>query len=172
MQAASGDSTGPGAADGPDGPVRLERTARGELTAHIRGAAEPAHNVQVARCFPWSLRGRYISIRDSEGKELLLLADLSELDEATAALIEEELREKFFVPKIRRIVSYSAEFGLVSVTAETDRGEVSFQLRDREDVRLLSPTRAVFRDVDGNLYEVEDFEALDSASRKHIEQHF
>jgi len=155
-----------------DGGVRLERNARGELSAYVDGGAEPIHNVQVARCFPWSLRGEYVSILNKDGEEITLLESLDGLDEATRALIDQELHEKFFVPKIERIVRYSAEFGVVSITAETDRGEVDFQIRDREDVRVLPPARALFRDVDGNVYEVEDFRALDRASQKHIEQYF
>ena len=83
-----------------------------------------------------------------------------------------ELREKVFVPKIRRITKYTAEFEVVYISAETDRGEVTFQIRDRDDVRLLSPTRALFRDVDGNVYEVEDISILDHTSRKHLDQYF
>ena len=156
----------------PNGPVRLERNGRGGLTAHIPGRDEAAEKVGVARCFPWSLEEEYISVRDSDGRELILLKTLDGLDAETVALIEQELRERFFVPKIHQVVNHSAEFGIISITAETDRGQVDFQIRDREDVRLLPGSRAVFRDVDGNVYEVPDLTALDAASRKHLEQYF
>jgi len=156
----------------PNGHVRLERNGRGELTAHIPGLDAPAEKVGVARCFPWSLDQEYISVRDSDGKELVLLRTLDGLDAETVALIERELRERFFVPKIHQVVNHSAEFGIISITAETDRGQVDFQIRDREDVRLLPGFRAVFRDVDGNVYEVPDMTTLDAASRKHLEQYF
>ena len=156
----------------PDGKVRLERNGRGELVLHLPGNDEPVANVGVARCFPWSLRREYVSIRDGEGKELVLLKTLEGLDDGTVELIDQELRDRFFVPRIARIVKHSAEFGVISITAETDRGEVDFQMRDREDVRLLAGHRAVFRDVDGNVYEVADVDALDAASRRHLEQYF
>ena len=45
-------------------------------------------------------------------------------------------------------------------------------MRNRQDVRALSATRAIFRDVDGNLYEVPDFDQLDRVSQRYIEQFF
>lgn len=150
----------------------LERNSKGELVAHVEGAEEPLENVKVARCFPWSLSDRYISVRDSEGKEIVLLRSLDAVSAEIRELIEEELRDKVFIPRIRRITKYSDEFDVVSITAETDRGSVTFQMRSRRDVRALSPTRAIFRDVDGNLYEVADFNALDRASQRQIEQFF
>jgi len=160
--------------DNPDKPsqlARIERNERGELVAHLK-AGDPVQKVRIARCFPWSRSDEYISVCDKDGKEVVLLVTLDGVDPDTQALIQDELRDKFFVPQIRRIVSYKAEFDVVYITAATDRGEVTFQIRTRDDVRLLSPGRALFRDVDGNLYELADFNALDRASQKHIEQFF
>jgi hypothetical protein len=151
---------------------KLERDGRGEVVAHLAGRDEPLRNVKVARCFPWSLQEGFISILDKEGKELVLLTSLDGIDPESRKIIEEELRDKVFVPKIRRISRYRAEFDVVYITAETDRGEVTFQIRNRDDVRVLSPGRALFRDVDGNVYEVEQLRSLDRASQRHIEQYF
>ena len=151
---------------------RLERNSKGELVAHVEGADEPLENVKVARCFPWSVSDRYISIRTSEGKEIVLLKTLDAVSAETRKIIEEELRDKVFIPRIEEITKYSDAFDVISITAKTDRGTVTFQMRSRQDVRTLSPTRAIFRDVDGNLYEVPDFNALDRASQRHIEQFF
>ena len=151
---------------------KIERDDRGELLAYLHGREEPERNAKVARCFPWSLQDGYVSVRNKDGKEIALLTTLDGLDAATRQIIEEELRDKIFVPKIRRITRYRAEFDVIYITAETDRGDVTFQIRNRDDVRLLSARRALFRDVDGNVYEVEDVAALDRASQRHIEQYF
>ena len=151
---------------------RLERNARGELVAWLNGSDTAVEKVSVARCFPWSALEEYISIRDKDGKELVLLGRLSDVDAPTAEIIRRELHDRFFVPRIRRVVDYQAEFDVVSITAETDRGEVTFQIRNRDDVRQLSPVRAVFRDVDGNIYEVDDYTTLDRASQRHLEPYF
>jgi hypothetical protein len=152
--------------------VSLERDARGRLVARLSDRDEPLVDVRVARCFPWSRRNEYISVRDADGKEVLLLSDLDEAPPEARAMIEQELGERVFVPRIQRIVRFTDEFDVVSITAETDRGEVTFQFKDKHAVRTLSPTRAIFRDVDGNLYEVPDLTALDRASQRHISRYF
>jgi len=48
---------------------------------------------------------------------------------------------------------------------------VTFSIQSREDVRALSASRALFRDPDGNMYELADSEALDPASRKYLDDY-
>jgi hypothetical protein len=152
--------------------VRVERNPKGELVVHFDGRDEPIVGAKIARCFPWSVPQAYISICDAEGKEVCLLGSLDELDDDSRAVAEAELRERVFNPAIRRITDFKHEFGITSITAETDRGEVSFQVRSRDDIRPLSPTRALFRDVDGNVYELPDLSALDRASQRHLQAYF
>ena len=152
--------------------TRVEHDAAGRLIVHIEGRDKPVVDARVARCFPWSVPDSYVSVLDSDGKEISLLESLGDLDDASRDVVVEELRDKVFNPQIRRVVRHKIEFGVTSITAETDRGEVTFQIRSRDDVRVLSRTRALFRDVDGNTYELADFNALDPASRKHFSHYF
>jgi hypothetical protein len=152
--------------------VRVERNGVGQLVAHVPGREEPVVDARVARCFPWSLPETYVSIRTKDGKEVVLLNTLADLDEASRKIVEAELQEKVFNPKILKIVAYKEEFGVTSITATTDRGEVTFQVRSRDDVRMLGPRRALFRDADGTTYELPDFSALDPASRRHVQHYF
>ena len=114
----------------------------------------------------------YISVCDKDGKELALLEDLDELDADSRAVVVDEMQRTVFNPKILRIVEFKHEFGLTTITAETNRGEVNFQIRNRDDVRVLSPTRALFRDIDGNTYELPDLSALDAPSQRHLRVYF
>ena len=152
--------------------MKITCNEAGQLVVQMDGKDAPVVDARVARCFPWSLPGVYVSIRDKEGKELALLRTLEELDPASRQIVQQELAGKVFDPKIRRIVNYKNEFGVISITAQTDRGEVTFQIRSRDDVRLLSNSRALFRDADGNTYELTDLNALDHASRKWLEEYF
>ncbi len=150
---------------------RIERIScddAGKLTVHMAGEAEPIANASVARCFPWSLPEGYISVRDSEGREVVLLDSLADLDDESRQVVAEELRHKVFRPQIVRVFSCRTEFGVTSIAAQTDRGEVTFQIASRDDVRLLSATRAIFRDVDGNTYELPDADELDADSRRRL----
>lgn len=152
--------------------LRVERNEAGELIAHVPGREEAVREAQVARCFPWSFPDSYVSIRDKDGKEVRLLNSLDELDAQSRAVVKQELHDRVFNPQIQRVSSVKHEFGITTIVAETDRGEVSFQIRSRDDVRVLSPTRALFRDVDGNQYELTDLSALDPSSRKRLDQYF
>lgn len=151
---------------------RIERNAAGELVVTLAGAGGPFVGARVARCFPWSIPEAYISVRSAEGKEIALLESLEELDQASRQIAQDELQGNVFQPRILRVTAFRTEFGVGMVTAETDRGAVSFEIRQREDVRHLSPTRALFRDPDGNTYEVEDLRSLDEYSRKHLQAYF
>ena len=151
---------------------RVERNEAGQIVLYMEGRREPIDDARVARSFPWTFPDSYISIRTAEGKEIALLKSLDELPAGSREVLEQELRDKVFNPKIRRIIEWKSEFGVTSIQAETDRGEVSFQIRSRDDIRALSPTRALFRDVDGNTYELPDLTKLDPTSQKRLQQYF
>ena len=144
----------------------------GQIVLRLKGQDEPCVDVRIVRCFPWSLPETYVSILDKDGKELALLRDLSELAPDSRELVRRELRDKAFSPRLQRVISCKTEFGVVSITAATDRGEVTFQVRSRDDIRILSATRAIFRDADGIGYELPDLNALDPVSKKHLQDFF
>ena len=150
----------------------IERNEIGQIVVRLKGRPEPVVDARVCRCFPWSLPDQYISIRNKDGKEVALLRTLDEVPPKERALILEELQDKVFSPRIQRVVASKSEFGVTSITAMTDRGEVIFQVRSREDVRVLSSTRALFRDVDGNTYELADLTRLDKTSQRYLAEYF
>ena len=59
---------------------------------------------------------------------------------------------------------------MISWDVETDRGPHHFDMRDRDDVRLVAGNRLLIIDADGNRYEVPDYSRLDSRSRGILEQ--
>ncbi len=147
---------------------RIECDSAGKLKAFLVAQDEPVEDLRVARCFPWSLPEDYISVRDAQGRELVLLTSLDELDDTSRSIVREELTHKVFNPRIEKVQRCVTEFGITSMTAETDRGEVTFQLGSRDDVRHLSATRVLLNDVDGNIYEIPDVSQLDSDSRRRL----
>ena len=151
---------------------RLERTETGQLAAILDPSGERMEDVRLARCFPWSLPQAYISVRNVVGNEICMLSTLDDLDPPSREIAETELRDKVFNPRIERILDCRHEFGISSITAQTDRGAVIFQIRGRDDVRFLSATRALFRDVDGNTYELPDYDKLDPISKRHLQRYF
>lgn len=150
---------------------KITRNEAGQIVIHLSGQGGPVTDAVVARCFPWTLPESYVSIRDRKGKELALLETLEGLDPTSRAVVEDEIRDKIFNPKILRIAAHTREFGVTSIAAETDRGEVTFEIRTRDDIRILSPTQMLLRDADGNAYEVPDISRLDAVSRKYLEEY-
>lgn len=148
----------------------VTRNALGQLVVKMLGGNGPIVDARVARCFPWSRPDEYVSVRDKDGKELMLLHTLGELDDASRQLVEQELHDKIFKPRIEQIVTLKTEFDVTTITARTDRGEVSFQIRGRDDVRVLSGSRMLLKDVDGNTYDLPDVSRLDRRSQKWLEQ--
>jgi hypothetical protein len=158
-----------------ESPTRVERIERddaGRLQVYITGRDEPIAGARLARYFPWSLPGAYISVRDADNHEVVMLNELDELDDASRAVAEQELADKIFNPKITQVISHKREFGITTIHAMTDRGRVEFQFEGRDNVRVLSPTRALFRDVDGNTLELPDLNQLDPASRRFMSRYF
>ena len=155
-----------------NGVKKIRRDDTGEIVIHLTGRDEPIEGAKLARYFPWSLPDAYISVRNVDGKEIVMLKTLDELDDDSRSIVEKELADKIFNPKIRQVLQLKREFGISSLSAITDRGEIFFQFHGRDDVRLLSPTRALFRDVDGNTFELPDITEMDPASRKMLRRYF
>ena len=151
---------------------RIELDEAGRLVVHVAGRDEPIVDAKVSRCFPWTSPDRHVAVVDADGEEVVLLETLDELSEADRRVVDRHLTTNVFNPVIRRVVSQKHEFGITSITAETDRGEVTFEIRSRDDVQKLSATRALFRDADGNHYELPDINELDPASRRRVEHYF
>jgi len=149
----------------------VRRTASGSLVIQEAGTGRTIEDVRFVRCFPWSFPQEFIGVLDQDGREIALLDSLEELAPDVRAAIEEELRDKAFHPRVSRIVERKVEFGVASITAETDRGPVTFQVRSRDDVRMLAPNHLLLRDADGTTYEVADIEALDARSRKLLQEY-
>jgi len=122
--------------------------------------------VQASSCFPWSLPTQYVSLLDDKGKEMLLIEDLSTLPPQERAVIEEELRLKNFVPRITRIQSIKREIELFHWEVATSSGLRSFLTHRHEAPRSLHGGKVLIRDVNGDLYLIDDVKALDPRSLK------
>lgn len=155
-----------GGGDGGGEPARpaVERAPDGQLFL-VRPTGERVA-VKVSRCFPWSEPTRYISLRDGDDKEALLVPDLSALDEASRRALEGAVAEAGFAFDVTRIVAMEEEFEIFHWVVETRQGERSFQTARDEWPRELPGGAYVLRDVAGDLYRVSEPEKMDEASQK------
>ena len=126
-------------------------------------------DARVRRAFPWSHPSSYVSIRDAEGKELMLIEDLAQLRSDQREAIEKWLSGASFIPRITRIEEIDLRFGYQQWRVITDRGPARFRVQEREDVRFLPDGRFRVKDADGNVYEMLPLNQLDEHSRKAAE---
>lgn len=122
--------------------------------------------VKAIRCFPWSHKDRYISLRDDKGGEIALIDDLSNLDQDSRQAIETALSETDFLFHIQRIEAIDTEFEIRNWKVVTQQGAYQFQTKLNEWPHKLKKTGYLIKDVAGNLFCIENIQSLDKASQK------
>lgn len=128
--------------------------------------------VSVLRAFPLSEPRRFLSVRDSENKEIGLILNPAELDVENRRLVDEEVERRYLVPSVTHIVGAKERFGTVDWTVETNRGLCRFTTRNlRENVQRPSPGRIILNDVDGNRYDIRNLDDLSLASQELLFRH-
>ena len=145
-----------------DAGVVLERGPDGRLHARARGEARLVH---VRRCFPWSEPTRFLSLRDADGEEFVLVHDPRDLNDASRRVLEDALAEAGFVFDVTGVVEIEEEVELRHWRVRTRQGARTFQTRLDDWPRTLPGGGLLIRDVTGDLYRFADPAGLDRASR-------
>ena len=123
--------------------------------------------LEPRRLFPVNRASQYITLLDSENKEVGIIRNLTDLDKDSCEVIRNSLNDYYLVPNIVRIISISEKYGTVHWIVETDRGVKEFDVRNRNsDIRVYDDGRVRVRDSDDNRYVIEDFHKLDAHSKK------
>jgi hypothetical protein len=144
--------------------VKLEVSPDGTVRAFLPESC--ALEVQVLRAFPLSHERHYITLRDGKGIELGMVESLDELEASSRAIAENELKRRYFLPKITAIISASEHFGSSQWEVETDRGPRNLSTGVvNEAISEIEPGRYLITDVGGNRFEIPQLAALDEASR-------
>ncbi len=148
---------------------RFYKTREGLLAAALSdGSYEGRAFLSLA--FPFQLTEEYIALQDEDKEEIGMIRRLSDLAEADRELVREELKIKYFTPKIRKILSLTERFGTTRWTVETDRGKQFFVVKDTyKSLIRVSADRLFVCDLDGCRYEIESLKALDRKSFSKIE---
>jgi len=134
-----------------------------------RPGEDDVTDVRIRRSFPWSKPDEFVSIRSSEGKELVLIEDVKTLDPQTRTKVEGWLTVHSFIPRITRIDDVDVRFGYQQWKVQTDRGPAEFRVQEREDIRFLHDGRFTIKDADGNVYEMARLDQLDPHSRSALQ---
>ena len=129
-----------------------------------------SHRVTLFRQFPFDLLWEYISVLDEDERELGIVRDISLFEEDTRALLERELKKRYYTVTVTKILSVKERFGFSYWRVMTTEGEWEFTLRDTmKSISSVNGSRVFFTDVNGNRFEVPDMSAMDTKSRKSLE---
>ena len=125
-------------------------------------------NLEPRRLFPFSNKNMFITLLDTEEKEVALIRDFDEVDEDSRRALEECFAEYYLIPEITRVYDVIVKNGTMKMVVETDRGRITFQIRNRHhDIKMFRGTgRVIIRDFNDNRYEIKDYNALDAKSRR------
>ena len=146
----------------------LTRNAFGKL---VFSDANGTHEgVVPVRAFPIAAPESGIALVDADGHELAWIDRLADLPDHIRALLEEELKNREFLPEIRRLRHVSS-FAVPSTwEVDTDRGTASFVLKGEEDIRRVAHDTLLIADSHGVQFLIRDLQALDKASRKLLDR--
>ncbi len=146
----------------------LTRNAFGKL---VFSDANGTHEgVVPVRAFPVAAPESGIALVDADGHELAWIDRLAHLPDHIRALLEEELKNREFLPEIKRLRHVSS-FAVPSTwEVETDRGTASFVLKGEEDIRRIAHDTLLIADSHGVQFLIRDLQALDKASRKLLDR--
>ena len=125
-------------------------------------------DLELRRLFPVTNESMFITLLDRDEREVAFIRDLEEIDEESERILLDCFREYYMIPQITALLDSSEKFGALKWTVETDRGIVSFRIRNRHsDIKNFHGTTRVFvRDSNDNRYEIKDYTALDARSQR------
>lgn len=122
--------------------------------------------VRLRQCFPWSEPGLHLSLRDDEEREVAIIDDPAQLDDASRQALEHAIAEAGFVLEVTRVLSIEEEVEIRQWTVETLQGHRSFQTHLDDWPRILPSGGLLIRDVAGDLYRFSSPRTMDRKSRE------
>ena len=128
--------------------------------------------IGVYLTFPLTEPEEYISIRESDekAKEIGIIEKLSELDKDQQEMIREQIKLRYFMPTIVKVLDIKDEYGYAYWNVTTSFGACRFTTRMSGDaVIFLGESRLMVTDIDGNRYEIPDFYKLSVGERKKLD---
>lgn len=144
------------------------KTQGNMLAAKVQGELHPV--VYVHCSFPHTGKRSYLSIRNAENKEIGIIQTLDSFPEDIVHLLEEQLQVRYFTPEISKVISIKEEFGYAYWEANTSAGLCRFTVRGGGgNAKLVTPTRLLVTDVDGNRFVIPDINKLTDKEYRMVE---
>ncbi|NQT91894.1 MAG: DUF1854 domain-containing protein [Lentisphaerae bacterium] len=123
--------------------------------------------VSIIPMFPVSCPRRLLSAQNNEEEEIGIIEDLATFPREIQRLIENEMKHRYFVPRIVEIRKIEEQSGFYLWDTMTERGPRAFQVKGRvENViqRDEEPYRLFITDIEDCKYEICDCRELPRSS--------
>ncbi len=147
----------------------LSRNAFGRLVLTLpRG--DVYEGVVPVRAFPIAAPDEGVALVGADGHELAWIGHLADCPARERHLIEEELRQRDFIPQILRLQAVSGFATPSQWSVQTDRGATQFVLMGEEFIRRLGKSGLLIEDSHGIHFLVPDLGRLDRASRRLLDR--
>jgi Domain of unknown function (DUF1854) len=126
-------------------------------------------NIEIVQAFPiQSDTDSAISILNKEGKELLWIKNLKELDEDSAHIIRDILNLQEIHLKIESITSISSKLYPCTWSVETRKGSKIFTIENEEDFIQLHHQLILIKSQEHIYYVLKDLHEMDKKSLQHL----
>ena len=146
------------------------RTGGGFLALKTR--EKEYERVGVYLTFPLTNPDEFISIReaDEKAKEIGIIQSINDLGKDAQEMIREQVRLRYFMPIIRKVMEVKDEYGYAYWHVMTDYGSCRFTTHMGGDAVVnLGGARYQITDIDGNRYEIPDLYGLTVMERKKLD---
>ncbi len=150
--------------------AEFRRTEGGFLALKL--ADKEYERVGVYLTFPLTNPEEFISIRetDEKAKEIGIIQDLKDMKRDVQEMIREQVRLRYFMPVIRKVMDVKDEYGYAYWHVMTDFGACRFTTHMGGDAVInIGGARYQITDIDGNRYELPDLYALTVIERKKLD---
>ena len=127
-------------------------------------------HVLAVRSFPVDAPDEGIALVNIDGKELLWIPNLSQVESKARANIQKAITQREFMPQILKLYGVSSFITPSTWDIETDRGRTALLLKGEEDIRRLSGTVLLVTDGHGIQFLIRDLAQMDRTSRKLLDR--
>ena len=128
---------------------------------------EKLTGLEPHRLFPRSGGNRYVALLDGDGNQVAVIRNADNLLPESRETLLAAMEEYYMIPRITRFIKMTEKFKIWMWTAQTDKGEITFEIRNHiASVKPLYDGRVLIKDANDNRYEIPDYRKLDKKSQK------
>ena len=132
----------------------------GFLVLSIDG--ENKGRVKLIRTYPYTLTDEYICVHDLEDKEIGIIRNLNDLDDASRENAQKELSNRYYCPTVSTVKKVRERMGNFYFETVIDNNPKNFTVRDiTKNLRFASENTLLIFDMDGNRYIIPDFDKIE-----------